>query len=261
MTPGGTSVPPSAPASSAPRPPPPAAARPHDPGRTCAHEQQPADPPMPHHGRPAVPGKPPPRPRQPAPRRTAMTLTINDDSISGDHTRHTARPAPGRRHAWEISWLPGRLVDRNTAITAMVLADTAGSCGLRARHRLRPHIQSWAGELGLAAPDALARASRPPGCGLSSGPTGWRSSATPKPHLRPPSRSALLAKWPTVRWSWSRASVLPAGCSVPGRDLRILETTLTNTFAHDAVAAPAFTADAQRRMTARPSGGGLHGSG
>ncbi len=39
-----------------------------------------------------------------------------------DHV--TARPAPGRQHQWEVSWLPGQTLDRNTAITAMTLADT-----------------------------------------------------------------------------------------------------------------------------------------
>jgi hypothetical protein len=92
-----------------------------------------------------------------------VTLTIYDDSISSDHTRHTARRAPGHEHAWEVSWLPGRLMDRNSAITAMVLADTAGSGDLQHGHRLWPHLQSWAAELGLTAPDALARTSQPPG--------------------------------------------------------------------------------------------------
>jgi hypothetical protein len=55
---------------------------------------------------------------------------------------------------------PGTL-DRNTAITAMTLADTAAEYDLQPGHRLWPHIQSWAAELGLTAPDALARASEP----------------------------------------------------------------------------------------------------
>jgi hypothetical protein len=92
-----------------------------------------------------------------------MTVTINDDSMSGDHTGHTARPASGYQHAWEVSWLPGRLLDRNEAITAMVLADLAASDTLHDRHRLWPHAEGWAAELGLTAPDALARMSQPAG--------------------------------------------------------------------------------------------------
>lgn len=92
-----------------------------------------------------------------------MTLTIDDDHIRSDHTMHTARPASGTRHAWEVSWLPGRLLDRNTAITAMTLADMAGPGDLHTRQRLWPHIENWAAELGLTGSDALNRAAQPPG--------------------------------------------------------------------------------------------------
>ena len=81
--------------------------------------------------------------------------------MSSDQTAHTARQTPGR-DGWEVSWLPGQTLDRNTAITAMVLADTTAEPGLREGHRLWPHIHSWAQELGLTAPDAIARAAQPP---------------------------------------------------------------------------------------------------
>ena len=90
-----------------------------------------------------------------------MTLRIDDTTMTSDQTPHTARQAPGR-NGWEVSWLPGQTLDRNTAITAMTLADTAAERDLAEGHRLWPHIQSWAGELGLTAPDAIARASQPP---------------------------------------------------------------------------------------------------
>ena len=90
-----------------------------------------------------------------------MTLTINDTTMTSDQTAHAARHAPGR-NGWEVSWLPGQTLDRNTAITAMVLADTTAEPGLREGHRLWPHIQSWAQELGLTAPDAIAQATQPP---------------------------------------------------------------------------------------------------
>lgn len=89
-----------------------------------------------------------------------MTLTILDDCISSDHTRHTARRAADHQGGWHVSWLPGRLLDHNTAITAMVLADVVGD--VDAGHPLWPHIQSWAAELDLPTPDAVAWASRPP---------------------------------------------------------------------------------------------------
>jgi hypothetical protein len=92
-----------------------------------------------------------------------MTLTIQDASISSDHTMRTARLAPGHERAWHASWLPGRLMDRNTAITAMVLADVVGTDDVHAGHRIWPYIEDWAAELDLTAPDALAWISQPPG--------------------------------------------------------------------------------------------------
>jgi hypothetical protein len=91
-----------------------------------------------------------------------VTLTINDTTMRSDQSAHTARHAPDRS-GWEVSWLPGQTLDRNTAITAMTLADTTAEPDLHEGHRLWPHIQSWAEELGLTAPDALARISQPRG--------------------------------------------------------------------------------------------------
>ena len=91
-----------------------------------------------------------------------MTLTITDTAMTSDQTAHTARHAPGR-HGWEVSWLPGQVLDRNTAITAMVLADLTAGQDLREGHRLWPHIQGWAAELGMTASEAIAYLSPPPG--------------------------------------------------------------------------------------------------
>jgi hypothetical protein len=82
-----------------------------------------------------------------------MTLTIHDTAMTSDQTAHTARHAPSR-NGWEVSWLPGQILDRNTVITAMILADTAAEEDLRDGHRLWPHVQSWAAELGLTGPEA-----------------------------------------------------------------------------------------------------------
>lgn len=97
---------------------------------------------------------------------TAMTLTIDDTTMTSDHSTHTARHSADR-NGWEVSWLPGQILDRNTAITAMILADTAGEHDLHDRHRLWPHIQGWAGELGMTAPYALIKASQPPEIGIT----------------------------------------------------------------------------------------------
>jgi hypothetical protein len=92
-----------------------------------------------------------------------MNLRIDDTTMTGDHTGHTARSVPGRPHEWEVSWLPGQILDRNAAVTAMILADIASRGNLHEGHRLWPHIQGWAEELGLTAPDAIAHATQPPG--------------------------------------------------------------------------------------------------
>jgi hypothetical protein len=55
----------------------------------------------------------------------AMTITILDTTMTSDQNPCTARHAPDR-NAREVSWLPGQILDRTTAITAMLLADTAG---------------------------------------------------------------------------------------------------------------------------------------
>ena len=62
-----------------------------------------------------------------------MTLTIRDTNMTSDKTAHTARHAPSR-NGWEVSWLPGQILDRNTAITAMILADTAAHADEREAH-------------------------------------------------------------------------------------------------------------------------------
>jgi hypothetical protein len=90
-----------------------------------------------------------------------MTLTINDSTMTSDQTAHTARLASGSQHLWEVSWLPGRVLDRNSTISAMILADQVGEHDLDERHRLWPVIESWGAELGLTGSEAVYRVSRP----------------------------------------------------------------------------------------------------
>ena len=86
-----------------------------------------------------------------------MALTINDRDMTSDQTPHTARPAPGGEQQWEVSWLPGRRLTRNQAITAMVLAETTGTADTSELDPMRPFIQGWAGGLGLTAGQAVTR--------------------------------------------------------------------------------------------------------
>src|SRR5437660_12894644 len=91
-----------------------------------------------------------------------MSLTINDAAMTSDQSPHTARQAPGHRHGWEVSWLPGQVLDRDTAITAMILADIAVTGDIHPDHRLWPAVQSWSAEVALTGPDAMTRAAQPP---------------------------------------------------------------------------------------------------
>jgi hypothetical protein len=87
-------------------------------------------------------------------------IRITDTFMSSPATPHTAR-ASGE--GWEVSWLPGRTLDRNEAITAMVIANVVGDRGVGlAEDPIWPHLDGWAGELGLSGADAVARASEPP---------------------------------------------------------------------------------------------------
>jgi hypothetical protein len=55
-----------------------------------------------------------------------MVLTIGSDVITSDRTVHPARRLP-RDFTWrEVSYLPGRRMDQEDAVTAMKLADEAG---------------------------------------------------------------------------------------------------------------------------------------
>jgi hypothetical protein len=98
-----------------------------------------------------------------------MPLTIATDLITSDRTMHTARPVPGHPHTWRVTWLPGRLLDRYSAITAIVIAEVAAD-GPDPGDRIWPHVQSWAGELDLTAPQTIALASQPPETGTGKEP-------------------------------------------------------------------------------------------
>jgi hypothetical protein len=58
--------------------------------------------------------------------------------------------------------LDAAVLDRNAAITAMVLADATGSGDIHPGHRLWVHVEGWATELGLTAPDILTMTTRAP---------------------------------------------------------------------------------------------------
>jgi hypothetical protein len=89
-----------------------------------------------------------------------VATRIMDSVMFSDQTRHTAEKQPDG--TWILSWLPGRPLTRNQAITGMTIAE-AVSRGLQPGDRLWPHLDGWASELGLSGPDAVVRASIAPG--------------------------------------------------------------------------------------------------
>jgi hypothetical protein len=92
-----------------------------------------------------------------------MALIITDTAITSDYSAHTARRSPDRNRGWEVSWLPGQVLDRDTATTAMILADIAAKGDLRHGDRHWPVVEQWAASLGLTGSDAITQASEPPG--------------------------------------------------------------------------------------------------
>src|SRR5215472_16434351 len=82
--------------------------------------------------------------------------------MRSDQTPHTARLGNFEAgDAWQVSWLPRRLMDRNAAITAMTLADLVSEgegIGLHDDPRW-PLVDALAAELSLSGPDAVVRVS------------------------------------------------------------------------------------------------------
>jgi len=64
-----------------------------------------------------------------------MALTISDNVMTGDRT---PTPRAVQSSLWEVSWLPCQYLDRNEAITAMVLADTTASGDVNPGDRAGP---------------------------------------------------------------------------------------------------------------------------
>ena len=98
-----------------------------------------------------------------------MSTRITNTEMTSDQTRHTATawPVPGEPTLWSVTWLPGRALTRDQAITALTIAEVIGGHDvigdpLHAGHRLWPHLDSWAAELGISGPRALAEASLSP---------------------------------------------------------------------------------------------------
>jgi hypothetical protein len=56
-----------------------------------------------------------------------MALTITDQVIRASGTRHTATASDST--GWTVTWLPGQILTRSQAITAMLIAQAAAKGG------------------------------------------------------------------------------------------------------------------------------------
>lgn len=105
-------------------------------------------------------------------------LHVGETEITSTFTRHSARmctpAAPGSPSFWDVTWLPGRCLDRNQALTAMTIAEHVHNPAPDFRDRTPAWnrtgdgmrwwamLDNWAAELGLTGTCALALASMSP---------------------------------------------------------------------------------------------------
>jgi hypothetical protein len=78
-----------------------------------------------------------------------MSIGITDDQMNCNATGHTARRTEA---GWQVSWLPGRTLTRNQAITALTLSEAAGR-NLRPGDRIWPHAEAVRMARGRQAPE------------------------------------------------------------------------------------------------------------
>ena len=103
-----------------------------------------------------------------------MALTITGKRIRSADTPHTAELVGlADTDAWRVTWLPGRVLTRIQAITAMELADAVGQMPADCDPEVYDdgfwsRADSLAAELGLTGPAAVVRASEPPVTGPES---------------------------------------------------------------------------------------------
>jgi hypothetical protein len=79
-----------------------------------------------------------------------MSLRIEVDRIACTTSPHTAWriSAPDNPQCWRVTWLPGRRLTRNQAVTAMTLAEVLAS-GTHPDKVATAQLGAWAAELGL----------------------------------------------------------------------------------------------------------------
>jgi len=76
-------------------------------------------------------------------------------AIIGEHlmvSEQTAAWCIRTADGWSASWIPCRLLDRNRAITSIMIAEVIAQ-GAKPGHRLWPHVLNWLDEIGLTVAD------------------------------------------------------------------------------------------------------------
>jgi hypothetical protein len=94
-----------------------------------------------------------------------MSTKITDAEMTSDSTRHTATawPVDGEPTLWSVTWLPGRALTRDQAITAMTIAEVVAVTDLTDNAcKMWLFIDGWAAELGISGSHAVAESSRSP---------------------------------------------------------------------------------------------------
>ena len=74
---------------------------------------------------------------------------LGDEVMCSDLTTALCMRTPD---GWWVSWLTGRLVDRNGAVSAIMIAE-AMAAGVGPGHRMWPYVCNWLAELGLTVAD------------------------------------------------------------------------------------------------------------
>lgn len=93
-----------------------------------------------------------------------MPIKITDTEMTSDETTHTAKVWPFKGpEAWSVTWLPGRVLTRSQAITAMTIAEIVADHAedLSSPGDWQLEIDGLASELGLTGPLAIADAIKP----------------------------------------------------------------------------------------------------
>jgi len=91
-----------------------------------------------------------------------MATKITDQGMFSDQTRHTAKRTES---GWLVSWLPGRTLTRNQAVTAMTIAEAVAVHAddlADSSSKWWLHVDGWAAELAMTGPEAVAEASLSP---------------------------------------------------------------------------------------------------